>query len=493
MVSCTSLTPCTAALPIMNHISKIPTIATKLINKKNGDTCLFRCAQGYEIEGNATLTCNISQGKWVGLEMPTCSKTSKVECTFSKELPGQTIHFTDSHCYPQTFVIIVAVAVGVVLILFFICVYCCCRVLKRKKAERDAANGQAVNTVTEVHHYHHSDPKAQTTAVMISHAEGECLQHPLSQQAEVMIVPSADNPTANLLDNAAERRQAKSSLPPVPIQSRTFAMSNFNSIYSKAEKLKFAHELLSNVQGLIDIWAKRQDFDKAEAADFFQKLYGQAFKNTKELEKDLPSAAEFLWTSGKQLRGYEFCTIINDVIRNDLANELKLAIPIIRLINQRRVTNRDAPDTLDVQQYPHGGTCWRGGGFNDEHKAFFTKGKVYRIPGFLATSGSESVATSFVCKVSDGKPRIKWKILLDKRGKTQAKYRVSHMTYVNKTLIPGEGEYLFAPYSVFTVKNVSWSSSTDEPHHITIQAAYDNLASEDGKSSSEDLPLAPWY
>jgi hypothetical protein len=52
-----------------------------------------------------------------------------------------------------------------------------------------------------------------------------------------------------------------------------------------------------------------------------------------------------------------------------------------------------------------------------------------------------------------------------------------------------EEEYLWAPYSVFTVENVVFSKCNTymDPHVITISAAIDN------RLEPEDLPLAPWY
>eukprot|EP01045_Picozoa_sp_COSAG04_P008174 COSAG04_NODE_447_length_14267_cov_17.958569_11_plen_53_part_00 len=48
-------------------------------------------------------------------------------------------------------------------------------------------------------------------------------------------------------------------------------------------------------------------------------------------------------------------------------------------------------------------------------------------------------------------------------------------------------EYVFAPYSVFTVVSAEWKAgTTDDPHVIELQAAVDN------KGEPEDLPLAPW-
>ena len=51
-----------------------------------------------------------------------------------------------------------------------------------------------------------------------------------------------------------------------------------------------------------------------------------------------------------------------------------------------------------------------------------------------------------------------------------------------------EFEYLFTPFSVFTVRRVVWSDSPDNlnPHEIHI------IASADNKSEPDDLLTAPW-
>ena len=62
-----------------------------------------------------------------------------------------------------------------------------------------------------------------------------------------------------------------------------------------------------------------------------------------------------------------------------------------------------------------------------------------------------------------------------------------HVNLVEKTNVPGEEEYLFAPYSAFTVVSAKWGAGTAaEPHIIELRAAPDN------KAAPEDLPLAPW-
>ena len=48
-------------------------------------------------------------------------------------------------------------------------------------------------------------------------------------------------------------------------------------------------------------------------------------------------------------------------------------------------------------------------------------------------------------------------------------------------------EYLFAPYSAFTVLSVSCNAGTSvAPHVIELLAAVDD------REAREDLPLAPW-
>ena len=43
--------------------------------------------------------------------------------------------------------------------------------------------------------------------------------------------------------------------------------------------------------------------------------------------------AEYLWTSAKKLRGREFCSILNDIIRQDDPVEMVHTAMIIRAIN----------------------------------------------------------------------------------------------------------------------------------------------------------------
>ena len=60
-----------------------------------------------------------------------------------------------------------------------------------------------------------------------------------------------------------------------------------------------------------------------------------------------------------------------------------------------------------------------------------------------------------------GMPPVHWTIKLDPRGEKFSMYRCKHVNYLEKvTNVAGDEEYLFAPYSVFTVVSVKVIFST---------------------------------
>ena len=65
-------------------------------------------------------------------------------------------------------------------------------------------------------------------------------------------------------------------------------------------------------------------------------------------------------------------------------------------------------------------------------------------------------------------------------------YFISNSHIVDAHGKPREAEFLFAPYSTFTIKSVKWGDG-GKPHKIKIRAATDN------STKPEDLPLSPWY
>ena len=229
-----------------------------------------------------------------------------------------------------------------------------------------------------------------------------------------------------------------------------------------------------------------------------KKIQEDAFSNNNEMIKNnVDAVAEYLWSSAKKfpiVNYVQLCSVINAVIREDRPDELRPAVMIIRNITTRLVTRRLSAKISAYElspTYPPEGETWRGGGFDPNCRPFFEKlrgDKKYRVPGFLASSTDKSIAETFASVNSQygAKPSAVWRIKFDRRGKTEEKYRVRHMSFVMNTSVPGEAEYLFAPYSVFTLQSVKWGTNPPQ-HHFVIKAAIDN------REEDEDLPLAPWY
>ena len=111
---------------------------------------------------------------------------------------------------------------------------------------------------------------------------------------------------------------------------------------------------------------------------------------------------------------------------------------------------------------------------------------------FFATSLNQDKTWQFMYWARDTSklPAVKWVVQMDTRGAQDFRYRCKHVNLVVKRA-PGLGdeeEYLFVPYSAFTIERVEVSDVADEddPHIIHLTATVDN------KRVPDSLPLAPW-
>lgn len=273
---------------------------------------------------------------------------------------------------------------------------------------------------------------------------------------------------------------------------RTFATSNFKRHFDNAEAPTLQHVLLGALHAMLDAYSRRRNIPAAATLDFFRRLERGAFANVDEMLKDVPSACERLWTSKETMcpaHDLELCSVLNAVLRDDNDDEVTHAAVLVRGINRLCIT-RNRPNGVP---FPPDGVTHRGGGFNDDHKVFFTPGKVYRVPGFVASSFDLNSCDYFLYRaVHEGnRPGVIWTIRVDPRGETQFRYKCKQANLVTKRApgVPEEQEYLFAPFSAFEVVEVQWSNTPDDrtPHRIVINAVVDN------RDAPEDVPLAPWY
>jgi hypothetical protein len=283
-------------------------------------------------------------------------------------------------------------------------------------------------------------------------------------------------------------------LPDIPGHSlQIFGSSNFKREYAwtATKPLRAAQtgRLLEAVRRVIEGYCTRNSIDQARGDTFFMEL-----RKEWELTDEIGIAAERLWTSQVELktagdgRDSEFCFIFSQLLREDPASLARSCAIIARALNMNLVAGRAGSVV-----FPPKGECWRGGGFDEQHRGFFKVGKKYRVPGFLATATVKNVTNNFMFRAeAAGYPVVQWCIRLDKRSDPQGEnslgHRCKHVNLLRVTHCVGEEEYLFSAFSVFTVREVVWSSepTLQDPHRITIEAAIDNSI------EPEDLPLAPW-
>jgi hypothetical protein len=104
---------------------------------------------------------------------------------------------------------------------------------------------------------------------------------------------------------------------------------------------------------------------------------------------------------------------------------------------------------------------------------------------YLATSDQKINCLKTFCRRAEvmGQPPVLYIFKVDKD------FGCVHVNYVDRTNCVGEREFLFVPYSVFTVESVEWEANPKwtKPHVITLKVAIDNT------HHSENLPLSPWH
>jgi hypothetical protein len=275
----------------------------------------------------------------------------------------------------------------------------------------------------------------------------------------------------------------------------------FDHYYSAATTPKFADELLGAVRKVIEKYCKKIQVDPQCSFNFFKDLEKQAFTHAQDLTDSISTSAGLIWTSQLRLklpdgREMEFCAILNHILRDLDEDLLPDACIVVRGINSLCVLRRDPSKLV----FPPGGVSYRGGGLPLQHVVqlpgqpppFFVPGKKYRVPMFLASSFSLIVAENFSVLASmNGHPPVIWTIKVDPRGESQLLYRCKHVNQVAKSNVDGESEFLFAPYSVFTIESVTLPPAGADrtiyvPIRIELTAALDN------QLESKLLPLAPW-
>ena len=188
------------------------------------------------------------------------------------------------------------------------------------------------------------------------------------------------------------------SLPPLHVE-RSLATSRFKPAHKTAECPEFQHVFFDCVLSFLMTLCLILGAPAAAAKDLFQRLQSESFENPQELLSQIQVAAVRIWTSTQKLQGagvpkelnVEFCSLINRALRDDIADVMPHLVVIVRAINALCIVRRESKSL----KFPPNSESHRGGALPLQHHAFFTAGKKYRVPMYLATSFSEDKAYEF--------------------------------------------------------------------------------------------------
>jgi len=208
-----------------------------------------------------------------------------------------------------------------------------------------------------------------------------------------------------------------------------------------------------------------------------------------------------LWTSTKCLnnaapRSPEFCSMLNAGLRGDFRCEE--IVKIVFGINLHCNLNRhlmNHPQWKKIKETDEKGNLllFRGGALPPVAEPFYQPNKAFRCPMLLGTTPSKKIALDSFARVRPdqtpeypGCNQVLWIFQIDPLKKC------AHVSWLdnklNLTSCPTEKEFLFVPYSVFTVvkKEMDETVPSKPVLKIYLKVAPDNV------QESEDLPVSPW-
>jgi hypothetical protein len=329
-----------------------------------------------------------------------------------------------------------------------------------------------------------AEAKAALAAQVAAEAEAEAVA-----EAEAMVA-AEERQRQELTSESIYKRWLCFQPQPLPLhdnrpEALTFSKSNFRTAYLASEAPEGPWEVGGLISKILELYCERHHVHWApDGKSFLKKLQKQAMEHAPDFSNGVGRtsvALNRLWTAHYRLRGKEFCSILNACLRLDDPMLSRSIAELARGINQMNVTAAG-------HSPPHH-RCYRGGGFDESlvlpqglrHRDWWTAGKMFRQPAFLATSPDASVANQFIVRSTE-LAKIRWVFIFHPQRACR------HVNMVGQSHVPSEKEFLFSPFSVFTVYKVSWSESASnaDPHVIELLVSCDN------QSESEDLPLAPW-
>jgi len=275
------------------------------------------------------------------------------------------------------------------------------------------------------------------------------------------------------VDSAGARRRTRTS----------FKNSNYKRYYREARVPRRPEETMEIVQRMLYVYGK------AEGVAIFRALRGE-LESSARLDSDGEQlacrAAVRLWTSSQNAGlNKEFCSILNEIIRHDVAGPaLASAASLARAMNGHLTSGARA--RWPTQSWK----VYRGAGIPRCELEHFTVGLIYRTPMFLATSFKMATAVEFLKRVPDHLLRVIFVFHIDPHRRCRHALPIKSVSGCED-----ETEFLFSPYSAFTVK----SSDLEAPRpskrrrsgveHLKV----DVIVAPDNLEISEDVYVMRWH
>jgi hypothetical protein len=301
--------------------------------------------------------------------------------------------------------------------------------------------------------------------------------------------PAQRPPVQHVLDELDACDAPPLTAPPFP-GGRHLKGSNFKREYEGCSPPEHQHEVLKAVTEIVFGYFDLHKITDGARDDFVSRLFaewGKAKEAKDVLNIPVKISCLLVWTSQEKLDGrIEFCSIFCEVLREDYAVSAEQAAVLARGINGNLCVPESARGSssfhsaLMQQSFPKGPSDT---GSKDRPR-WRCAGEAVDSASSIARSSPQIRSTGRPCfsRYRSRKRRRKNSLvshaLLGFLARKMRSFcgRSSSCHHVNlvqdkDTHVEGECEFLFVPYSVFTVESVTWSATPQDhttPHRVTL-------------------------
>ena len=241
------------------------------------------------------------------------------------------------------------------------------------------------------------------------------------------------------------------------LSKKSFSKTNYAAVLQSTPFVVDKHEIFVKLRELIEFYCGWKNIPDNMGTEYFTLLV-KWIAEISDLSTNPANIYVSLWINHQYLADNIFSSIICEILRSDSLAAIRFVTPFVKGLS---TTNYQFDLPTDLYLY-------RGSGIPRDELNVYVEGQIYRTPNLLSTTSDTNIAQSFLNK-AQGQNIDPVLYIFCFCALPNNSELTNNDIYSNIKQITSN-EYLFLPYSTFTVGSVivSPDPSIESPHIVYV-------------------------